>query len=547
MTEPVLLPIRRINDFSYCPRRFAIEYMNGDWADNRETIEGDTVHRKVDRESRDSLPSTDVPDEVSVRRSVFLGDPDLGITARCDLVEAVGLEVTPVDYKRGRPPPAGGAWESDAVQVCAQALLLRKHGYTCTMGALYYAEVRRRVDVPITDELVSKTLQLRDAALAVAASGRLPEPLVDSPKCPRCSLVGICMPDESAFLRKKVDMVRPMIPAREDALPLYVTTQGAYVCKDHDELVVKDDGVVIAKVGLGSISRVVIWGNVAISTPMLRELAYREIPVSFHSAGGWHYANLTPAWGHNVISRIAQHKVAADESASLKLARSFVHSKILNCRVLLRRNAEALPDTVLSRMKLAAEDTLVAQSIPSLMGTEGTAAALYFEHFSSMISSELRAEFDFSTRNRRPPRDAVNCLLSFAYACLTREITTMLAAIGLDPYVGFLHQPRYGRASLALDLMEEFRPIIADSVVLTLVNTRAVQPTDFIRRTTGVAMSDAARRSFLQAWERRLDEIILHPVLENRLSYRRILEVQARLLAKTLTGELETYPEFRVR
>jgi CRISP-associated protein Cas1 len=536
-----------LNEYAYCPRLFALEWSNGDWADSKDTVEGSTVHRRVDQESRDSLPSADRPEESVVRRSVSLGDPELGFSARIDLVEAEGLDVSPLDYKKGRPAPDGGPWEPEAVQLCAYALLLRTHGYRCERGYLYYAAVKRRVEVVFSEALIARTLQLRDAALAVAASGQLPEPLVDSPKCPRCSLVGICMPDESAFLRKKVDMVRPMIPAREDALPLYVTTQGAYVGKDHDELVVKDDGAVIAKVGLGSISRVVIWGNVAISTPMLRELAYREIPVSFHSAGGWHYANLTPAWGHNVISRIAQHKVASDERRSLDLARSFVHSKILNCRVLLRRNAGALPDVVLSRLKLAAEDARGAPNIASLMGTEGTAAALYFEHFPLMISSDLREEFDFSTRNRRPPRDAVNCLLSFAYACLTREITTMLASIGLDPFVGFLHQPRYGRASLALDLMEEFRPIIADSVVLTLINTRAVQPSDFIRRTTGVAMSDSARRSFLQAWERRLDEVILHPVLENRLSYRRILEVQARLLAKTLTGELDSYPEFRVR
>jgi CRISPR-associated protein Cas1 len=164
-----------------------------------------------------------------------------------------------------------------------------------------------------------------------------------------------------------------------------------------------------------------------------------------------------------------------------------------------------------------------------------------------MVRGPLRETFRFDGRNRRPPRDPVNALLSFAYACLARELTAVLHGIGLDPFVGFLHQPRYGRPALALDLMEEFRPIVADSVVITAINNNEVGPSDFLVRPTGVALTDRGRRAFIQTLERRLDELATHPVFDVRLSYRRILEVQARLLAKVLLGEIDEYPEYRVR
>ena len=181
------------------------------------------------------------------------------------------------------------------------------------------------------------------------------------------------------------------------------------------------------------------------------------------------------------------------------------------------------------------------------MGLEGVAARLYFQHFNTMLKGPLEARFSLEGRNRRPPRDPVNALLSFAYAVLVREYTVVLHQVGLDPYVGFLHQPRPGRPALALDLMEEMRPVIADSAVINTINNEVVAPDDFLEHPTGVSLRDAARSRFIEVIERRLEEAIAHPLFGTRLSYRRVIEVQARLLGRTALGELADFPAFRIR
>lgn len=547
MTDPV--PARMLNELSYCPRLFALEWLNKEWADSADTVEGRTVHRRVDKESGDvPAPEAIDPERPKVARSVLLGDEVLGIVARLDLLEMDGDEVVPVDYKRGAPPDIPeGAWEPERVQVCAQGLLLRAHGYPCTRGMLYFAATRKRVEVPLTDALIARTLELRDLARHLAESGDMPPPLVDSPKCNGCSLVGICLPDEQNLLSGRSKEVRPLLPPRDDGQPLYVMRQGGFIGKDYQEIVVKDRNVEVGRTRIADTSRVVVFGNASMSTPLLRELADADIPVSLHTYGGWYVGTFTPVHGRNVVTRIAQHRAAGDPARALALAKSFVRSKIQNQRVLLRRNGEEVPDEALLRMKELAADVDGCADTGQLLGIEGGAARIYFQHFERMIKGPLRSVFTFDGRNRRPPRDPVNTLLSFAYACLTRELTTITGGIGLDPYVGFMHQPRYGRAALALDLMEEFRPVIADSAVINAINNEVLQAEDFEVRAAGVTLKDGGRRRFIEVYERRMDELATHATFGTRLSYRRILEVQARLLGKVLLGELPKFPEYRIR
>jgi len=335
--------------------------------------------------------------------------------------------------------------------------------------------------------------------------------------------VGICLPDEGNLLAGRSDTVRPLVPARDDGMPLYVQLQGGYLSKKQGEIVVKEKGKEVHRVRLAETNRVVILGNVGISTPLLRALAQRDIPVAWHSWGGWLYGTFRPSSGRNVIARMAQHRATHDPRRSLELARSFVRGKILNSRVMLRRNAEGIEGERVARLKELAQDASRAGSVETLRGLEGVAARLYFEALPRMLKGALGGRFDFNGRNRRPPKDPVNALLSFAYACLARELTHIAEGVGLDPYVGYLHAPRFGRPSLALDLMEEFRPIVADSVVVSAVNNGVVSPDDFDVHVTGVSLRKAARGRFIGVLERRMDERITHPVLGVRLSYRRIL------------------------
>jgi CRISPR-associated protein Cas1 len=191
-----------------------------------------------------------------------------------------------------------------------------------------------------------------------------------------------------------------------------------------------------------------------------------------------------------------------------------------------------------------------AESLEQLLGLEGTAAREYFAHFAHMFKpgdDGNTPAFEFTSRNRRPPRDPVNALLSFLYALLSKEMVVTLVGVGFDPYLGFYHQPRYGRPALALDLMEEFRPLVADSVAISLINTGELRPGDFIARAGAVALTESGRRRVLDAYERRLDTLVTHPRFGYAISYRRIFEVQARLLARCLMGEIAAYPAFCTR
>jgi CRISPR-associated protein Cas1 len=205
------------------------------------------------------------------------------------------------------------------------------------------------------------------------------------------------------------------------------------------------------------------------------------------------------------------------------------------------------------------DDALKAETSDELLGIEGNAARVYFQNFAGMIKVGDREQetgdspaspiltFDFTTRNRRPPRDPVNALLSLAYSVLAKDLMVVCHTVGFDPYLGFFHQPRFGRASLALDLMEPFRPLIADSAVLSAINTRMVSSRDFVRAGGSVALTTGGRKSFFRAYEQRMDALVTHPLFGYRVSYRRVLEIQVRLLARLLTGELESYPVFLTR
>jgi CRISPR-associated protein Cas1 len=546
-----------LNEFAYCPRLAYLEWAQGEWSDSADTVDGQFHHRRVNQEPKRRKPEqaeeAEQPLEKIHARSVYLTSERLGLTAKIDLVEGEGNYVTPVEYKRGkRPHAAKGAWEPERVQVCVQGLLLREHGYVSEEGVLYFAGSRERVAVPFDDELVNRTLQLANEMRQTVTSEALPPPLEDSPKCPRCSLVSICLPDEVRFLNKAENHENPpraLFPAADDALPLYVQSQGVRVTKDGGLLRIFEGDQLLTQARLREVSQLSVFGGVQITASVIRELCSRGVPICHLSHGGWFYGITHGMFHKNVELRRQQYAAAEDREKSLRLARRFVQAKILNCRTLLRRNHSDLPDEVLEGIKGDLRRASRAESIETLLGVEGTAAGRYFARFDGMlrpVDSSVGA-FDFAQRNRRPPRDPVNALLSFAYAMLTKDFATTLFSVGFDPYLGFFHKPRYGRPALALDLMEEFRPLIADSVVLTLINNGEIRPEDFITSWAGVALTQGGRMQVLTAYERRMRQEIIHPVFGYRISYRRVLEVQARLLGRYLMGEINEYPVFLTR
>lgn len=588
-SETPLLPARMLNEYAYCPRLAYLEWVQGEFAHSADTLDGAWKHRRVDRATGD-LPAADGEEasegskDESERedaihaRSVHLSSVDEGLTAVVDLIEGTkgssrtAASVTPVDYKRGEVPDVPErAWEADRVQLCAQGLVLRSNGYRCERGVVYYAASKTRVTIPFDEDLVEHTRELVKECRSMVRSERMPPPLSDSHKCPRCSLVGICLPDEtnllSAVEHQTIDkarsqpVVRRLVPSLDETRPLYVQEQGAYVSKNGESLVVRGpcekgskQRPVLGEIRLGELSNVALFGRVQISTEAVHALMDAEIPVTYFSWGAWFRGITTSLPSKNIDLRRCQFATSENEEKKLSLARGFVQAKIENQRTLLRRNG-APDESTLREMKDLAGRASKAGCVETLLGLEGNAARFYFQSFETMIkprsekpgSGEQGFAFSFEKRNRRPPEDPVNALLSFTYAVLARELTIACWTSGLDPFLGFFHKPRFGRPALALDLMEEFRPVIADSVVITAVNTGVVQPSDFMRRGPAVALTPDGRRRFLKAYERRMDSLVTHPVFGYKISYRRVLEVQARLLGRALLGELSEYPSFLVR
>lgn len=547
MTDaPDLIPARMVNEFVYCPRLFYLEWVQGEFTHSADTLEGAAVHRRVDREQGPLPEAAELePGERVAARAVLLSATNLGLIARIDLVEGEGGRVRPVDYKKGSPGREG-PWEPDRVQLCVQALVLRENGYSCDEGYIYYAATKQRFLVQFDDVLVARSLDAVRHLREVAAQPIPPPPLVDSPKCPRCSLVGICLPDEVNLLRgTETEEVRRLVPARDEAGPLYVVSQGATVGKDGERLVIRIRDEPETHVRLIDVSHVALFGNVQVSAQAIRDLAARGALLLHFTYGGWLSAVTSGPDQRNVLLRMAQHRLAGDASSALALAQAFVWGKIRNQRTLLRRNHRERPQAAVNELARQAKGVYRVETIQSLLGVEGTAARVYFSLFPGMLRSDLA--FDFQERNRRPPRDPVNALLSFLYALLLKDCVAATVAVGLDPYIGFFHQVHYGRPSLALDLAEEFRPLISDSTALTVINNEMVGRGDFIQRGPAWAIKDQARRRVVEAYEARMETLITHPLFGYSVSYRRVLEVQARLLARVVAGELKVYQPFITR
>lgn len=556
---PEFIPCRILNEYVYCPRLAYIEWVQSDFADNFHTVEGRNKHRVVDKETG-KLPA-DAQCEDFEARSVWLSAPHERLTSRMDLVTGSSGETTVVDYKKGEVPGnPERSWPSDRVQLCAQGLILRENGYECDHGMLYYIASKTKVEIPFTEELVENTRQTVRDLINLAQSGQIPLPIENSAKCVGCSIAGICLPDETNLIVRsgeeepgKDAEIRRILPARDDSLPLYVQDQGAVISKNGELFEISNKKIKLGQARIFETSQVSVFGNVQVTTQALREMIYRDIPLSFFSVGGWFYG-LAHGMSHkNVELRRSQFTAAENPEMRLKLASAIVSAKIRNSRTLLMRNHNDLPKEISARLKRLASESLQTTSTESLLGLEGAAGHDYFSTFSGMLKQRARKEddsaiaFDFNGRNRRPPTDPVNAMLSYAYSLLTKDLTVTAFFVGLDPFLGFYHRPRFGRPALALDLMEEFRPLIADSVVISVINNGIVSPGDFIRRGPSVALNDVARKKFIQAYENRMDSLIAHPVFGYRISYRRALEVQTRLMARVIAGELPDYPAFTTR
>lgn len=587
-------PCRGVAEHAYCPRLFYYMTVEGVFLPSADTEQGVGVHTRVDRPSEappaieatanngrrkrsaekleETEPAAD-PDRPRSVRSLTLTSDRLGLTAKLDLAEIEGTTAIPVEYRKGRPKRSGEVtepvdemmeqerllpgpqpWPTDRVQIGLQAILLEEAGYTVPAAYLYYAAERLKLHVTVDEALKREALAELDAAKR-DATGQRPPPLVNDPRCPRCSLQPICLPDEINHQRLTALTVnaegtdeqatpRKLWPPRDDGIHVVLQKEGVRVGVRGQSVRITDkNGDVVRDFPLANVESIAILGAVQVSTQALTVFADHEVPVAFMTAAGRLVAMMDPLGPTSAAVRAAQVRMLDRPDKALELARAVTIAKIANQRTLLMRNHASLPPQIASDLQESITAAERATTIDQLRGHEGNAAAVYFAHFAGMFkdgANHIAARFDANGRQRRPPPDPVNAVLSFAYSMLANECTAACRLASLEPTIGALHSTRPGRPALALDLMEPFRPLIADSIAVSAFNRGELIHGHFLDTAAGCAMTDYGRKGFFSAYGRRMDTEITHPAFEYRLSYRRMLMLHARLIAAWLLGEIPT-------
>lgn len=331
---------------------------------------------------------------------------------------------------------------------------------------------------------------------------------------------------------------------------LYVTTPECYLALEDSNVLVLREGNEIVRVPLLNLEGIVTFGYTGTSPALMGACAREGISLCFMTANGRFLARVSGETQGNVLLRRTQYRASDDLTHSCRIAKQMISGKIFNARWVLERtlrdhplrvNEEALNRAV-AQLKSALDAVGKCSDLEELRGVEGSAASVYFDVYDELILQQ-KDDFVFRTRNRRPPTDPVNALLSFVYSLLTNETAAALSAVGLDPYVGFLHRDRPGRVSLALDVMEELRSVMADRFVITLINRKEVTASGFTVRENGaVSMDDSTRKAVLNAWHSRKQETMTHPFLNTKIAWGLVPHAQALLLARYMRGDLEDYP-----
>lgn len=566
MPDESLWPARNVAEYAYCPRLFYYMQVEGVFLPSSDTEKGVAIHRRVDKPSAavdDDGESHEDPERPKVVRSLVLTSKALALTATLDLTEISGQVAVPVEYRKGRPkrismvsPPddpgeadepvlsQSEAWPTDRVQVGLQAILLEEAGYTVSEAVIYYAEDKLRLRIPVDGVLKAEALATLENAKECAKGSR-PLPLVNDPRCVRCSLQPICLPDEVNHQRASTpsdDLTpRKIWPPRDDGIHIVAQQNGTKIGVNGMTLKVTDkNGQALRTVPLANIESLSLLGSVQMSTQAFHALADRGIPIAFLSAAGRMVAMVDPLDSVSAEVRRAQIRKLDRPEVCLELARALVSAKIMNQRTLLMRNHASLPQSVAADLAREAEQARAAETLDGVRGHEGQAAAIYFANFAGMFKGALAAEFDANGRQRRPPPDPINACLSLAYTMLMHECVAGLRVARLEPSIGGFHISKPGRPALALDLMEPFRPLIADSVAVATFNRGELTEGHFLRTSAGCALTNDGRKAFFTAYGRRMDTEVKHPIFEYRLSYRRMIVLHARMIAAWLVGEVPT-------
>jgi CRISPR-associated protein Cas1 len=517
MTESIAIGL--VAHHVFCPRRAWLE-VHGERTDTAQMAVGVNDHRAVDD------ASTSRPDRL---RGVDVTSERLGVHGRCDSVDVDDDgRLTVVEHKAAPLRRRSVVTDAQAAQLALQALCLREMGADVAGASVWFSTTRRRVSVEVTDELLSRAAAAVAETRAVVDGGTPPPPLEDDDRCRSCSHVSVCLPDEHRARpnARRIGVADPL------GRVLHLATPGsrASLRRGRIEVRVRDEEPV--SVPLGQVAGLVVHGNADVSSALIRETLSRGYPIVWCAWSGRVIGWASPAGGPNGDARAAQHRL--DEHVRLDVARSIVAGKVLNQRHILRRHSLDGRDLMRDLVRRATG----ASSIAELFGIEGAAASRYFESLPGAIRP---AWASFAGRLARPARDGVNAALNVAYGLLLADVLRAVVACGLDPNGGVLHSPGRNKPALALDLMEEFRPLIGDSTVLWALNNGELAETGLRDDLGVVRLTESGRKALIATYERRVSSEFKHPQFGYRVTWRRAMEIQARMFLAVVLGEADRY------
>ncbi len=521
--------IGMVAHYQFCPRRAWLEAM-GEKTDTAQMQIGTDDHAIVDD------PKSARGEEL---RSVDVWHRSWHVHGRLDSVRPTVDGLVVREFKATPVRLRAEVTEPTRIQLALQAACLRDMGQPVAGAEVFFTTHHKTVPVELGEEDFERARTAVIQTARVISADDAPEPLEDDPRCMRCSHAGVCLPDERGL--KPVS--RRILVADPDGQILHLATPGSRAFTREGRVIVQYQGETLARVPLEKIQGLHVHGNIDVSSGLIRELLWRDLVIVWGSGNGRVLGWSASTYGPNGHIRVRQHVASAE--GRLALAREFISSKIANQATQLRR-ASGQNETVdiLRRLQRKASSARVWQEI---LGIEGEAAALYFGCWQDLIKERYRSQWCWSGRSGRPATDPINAMLNYTYSMLTSDAIRALISCGLDPHAGFLHSSQRNKPALALDLIEEFRAPIADSVVQLLINNGEVKPDEFDGSLGSVRMTEHSRKALIAAYERRLQTEFRHPVFGYSVTWRRALEIQARQILGFLDGSQTLYKGIKVR
>lgn len=530
------LRVSALHALAYCPRLFYLEEVEELYTQDAAVFAGRRLHAELEKQEDEEW------------EELFLESEELGLRGRLDALRTRDGQTIPYEHKRGRcyrdENNQPQAWESDRLQVLAYACLLEYvQGITVKEGRIRYHADNVLVHVPLEDSGRAIVREAIQQARTLRQSTHRP-PVTDNERlCARCSLAPVCLPEEARLAHDREWQPIRLFPEDDERQVIHVLEPGTSVGRTGEQIKIARRNQPVETVPARQVGQLVLHSFSQISTQALHFCAEQKIGVHFISGGGRYLGSFDTRQG-SIQRRIRQYSALSNSDICLELARKLVVCRGQGQRKFLMRGTRSKAEVseklqkAIAQMKIILKQVPQAKSLESLLGLEGNLAALYFSALPCLISPEVSAELHFAGRNRRPPKDRFNCLISFGYALLLKDVMNAILTVGLEPALGFYHQPRSQAAPLALDLLEIFRVPLVDMTVMGSVNrgqwdTKA----DFEVRGEQVWLSEVGLRKFVELYERRKQESWKHPATGYSLTYRRLFELEVRLLEKEWSGE----------